>query len=373
MPAVPPLSLCQQAYGSGIDPQSSYLENYFIQATNSPCFMKLIIPMAGRGTRVRPHSHVTPKPLLSVKGRSIVERIVDTFNRVLSRPIDAGVFVLGPDFGDEVRDQLRGICDRNAMEAHFTTQETAEGTAHAVHCAGEHLAGEGLIVFADTLFDMEPGVAIEDNDVVIWVKHVEDPSRFGVAVRDGDKVVRLVEKPDEPISNEAIIGIYYVNDLSRLQGAIQDLLDADIRGKGGEYQLTDAMDALLQDGATVGTAAVTEWLDCGTIPALLDTTGHILNKESNSLKEGAIKNCVIHEPVYVGPGAHVEGCVLGPRVSVEAGATIHNSVIQNSIVFSEAAIEGAVLKDSLVGQHATVRPSPMIANIGDHSALGPRA
>jgi len=335
--------------------------------------MKLIIPMAGRGTRVRPHSHVTPKPLLSVKGKSIVERIVDTFSRVLSRPLDEGVFVLGPDFGDEIRDQLREICSRNDMEAHFTVQETAEGTAHAVYSADDHLTGEGLIVFADTLFDMEPGVAIGDNDVVIWVKHVDDPSRFGVAVREGEEVVKLVEKPEEPISNEAIIGIYYVKDLGRLQAAIQDLLDEDIRGKGGEYQLTDAMDALLQDGASFGTAAVTEWLDCGTIPALLETTGHILSKESDSLKKGAIKDCVIHEPVYVGPGAHVEGSVLGPHVSVEANATIHNSVVKNSIVFSHGAVKGAVLADSLIGRHGAVKETPSIVNIGDHSVLGPRS
>ncbi len=334
--------------------------------------MKLIIPMAGRGTRVRPHSHVTPKPLLKVKGQSIVERIVDTFGRVLSRDIDEGVFVLGPDFGDEIRDQLRGICDRHGMKAHFTVQETAEGTAHAVHCAGDHLAGEGLIVFADTLFDMEPGVQVEDSDVVIWVKHVDDPSRFGVAVRQGDEVVRLVEKPAEPISNEAIIGIYYVKDLGRLSGAIDDLIENDTRGKGGEFQLTDAMDALLQDGDTFSTAAVTEWMDCGTIPALLETTGHILAKEADSLKQGDIKDSVIHDPVYVGPGAHVEGSVLGPNVSIEEGAVVRNCVLSNTIVFANARVSSGVFRDSLIGQHATVDASPQIVNIGDHSSLGPR-
>ena len=149
--------------------------------------MKLIVPMAGRGTRVRPHSHVTPKPLLSVKGRSIVERIVDTFARVLPEVPDEGVFVLGPDFGQEIRDQLTQICEARDMTANFAVQRQAEGTAHAVGCAGDHLEGDGIVVFADTLFEINEDVDLGDSDVVVWVKEVDDPSRFGVAVRDGEE------------------------------------------------------------------------------------------------------------------------------------------------------------------------------------------
>ncbi|WP_022835119.1 sugar phosphate nucleotidyltransferase [Salisaeta longa] len=332
--------------------------------------MKLIVPMAGRGTRVRPHSHVTPKPLLKVKGRSIVERIVDTFAEVLPSPPDEGVFVLGPDFGQEIRDQLTQICEARDMSAHFAVQKEALGTAHAVGCAGDHLSGEGIVVFADTLFGITDDVSLGAADVVVWVKHVEDPSRFGVAVREGEEVVRLVEKPDEPISNEAIIGIYYVNDLSGLQREIQYLIDHDVRGKGDEFQLTDAFDRLLQDGKVFHTASVDAWMDCGTIPALLETTGRILERETDDLHQGTVHNSIIHDPVYIGPGATIDGAVVGPNVSVEAGATIKDSIVQDSIVFRKGRVENAVLHDSIVGRHATAKNTTGRVNIGDHSSVG---
>lgn len=332
--------------------------------------MKLIIPMAGRGTRVRPHSHVTPKPLLHVKGRSMVERIVDTFNRVLPENLDEGVFVLGPDFGEDVFESLREICTRHGMSARFAVQETAEGTAHAVFAAETHLNGDGIVVFADTVFDMEPGVDLEGSDVVAWVKHVEDPSRFGVAVREGEKIVELVEKPSEPISTEALIGIYYVRDLGALRTAIAGLIDDDVRGKGGEYQLTDAFDRMLKQGDVFTTASVTEWLDCGTIPALKDTTRHILEKEQDELHQGDVENSILIDPVYIGPGARIVDSVVGPHVSIEAGATVKQCVLSRTIVFAEALVEGAVLDDSIVGQHARVTPSARVINVGDHSEIG---
>lgn len=332
--------------------------------------MKLVIPMAGRGTRVRPHSHVTPKPLIHVKGKSMVERIVDTFNRVLPTNLEEGVFVLGPDFGEEVYEQLRQICDRHGMRASFGIQEKAEGTAHAVYSAGDHLEGDGIVVFADTVFYMEPGVDLKDADVVAWVKHVDDPSRFGVAVREGEKIVRFVEKPKELISNEALIGIYYVRDLGNLRRVIQKLMEDEIRGAGGEFQLTDVFDRMLTQGATFKTASVTEWLDCGTIPALMDTTRHILGKEKDEPRLGQVENSVVIEPVYVGPGARLVNSVVGPNVSVEAGAEISGSVVKESIVLADARIENAALEHSLIGRNAVVTPHLTRINIGDHSELG---
>jgi len=331
--------------------------------------MKLIVPMAGRGTRVRPHSHVTPKPLLTVKGRTVVERIVDTFARVLPEVPDEGVFVLGPDFGSEIREQLSQICESRDMDAHFAVQSSAEGTAHAVGCAGDHLEGEGIVVFADTLFRIDDDVDLGDSDVVVWVKHVDDPSRFGVAVREGDRVTRLVEKPDEPISNEAIIGIYYVRNLADLHREIQYLIDHDVRGKGGELQLTDAFDRMLQDGKRFTTSGVDAWMDCGTIPALLDTTSRILHQEQDDLHQGTVKDSIIHDPVYIGPGATLDGAVVGPNVSVEAGATVRNSVVRDSIVFSHGNVDASVLHDSIVGRHATVTATTGTVNVGDHSEV----
>ncbi len=336
--------------------------------------MKLIIPMAGRGTRVRPHSHVTPKPLLSVRGMSIVERIVDTFSASIDVSIDTGVFVLGPDFGQAIRDQLTEICAAHDMTAEFAVQDQALGTAHAVGSAGHHLEGSGIVVFADTLFGMDDQTVLDpDADVTMWVREVEDPSRFGVAVREGERVVRLVEKPDEPISNEAIIGIYHVRDLARLHQEIEYLIEHNIRGKGDEYQLTDAFDRMLQDGAVFKTASVDAWMDCGTIPSLLETTQRVLKREPDEAVQGTVTDSVVHEPVYIGPGATVENAVIGPNVSIEAGATVRGSVVRDSILFAESTVENAVLADSIVGQHATVDPEASVVNVGDHSYVGPRS
>jgi glucose-1-phosphate thymidylyltransferase len=331
--------------------------------------MKLIIPMAGRGTRVRPHSHVTPKPLLPVCGKSMVERIVDTFSAVLPRPITEGVFILGPDFGQDVRDELTAICARHNAKAHFTVQETARGTAHAVACANEHLDGEGIVVFADTLFFMEPGVDLTGADVVAWVKHVDDPSAYGVAVREGDRIVRLVEKPKELISTEALIGIYYCRELRELGDAIQHLFDHDLTGVGGEYQLTDAFDRLLGQEKIFKTATVTEWLDCGNIPALLETTKVILRHEGHKPDPSRVKGTVIHEPVYLGPGARLEGGEVGPYVSIESGVTVRNATVKNSVLFAHAVIEHSVLDASFVGRNAEIQRFSGRLNVGDHSSV----
>jgi glucose-1-phosphate thymidylyltransferase len=331
--------------------------------------MKLIIPMAGRGTRVRPHSLVTPKPLLAVCGKSMVERIIDTFTRVLPRSLDESVFILGPDFGENVRTQLRTLCEERGIQAHFAVQEKAQGTAHAVYCAGEHLQGEGIVVFADTLFDMKPGVNLAGADVVAWVKHVDDPSRFGVAVRDGDRITAFVEKPQNLISNEALIGIYYVARLENLRAAVDHMVRNDERGPTGEFYLTDAFDKLLKQGFVFKTATVSEWLDCGTIEALMETTKTILSKESDNLHVGTVHNSIIHDPVFIGPGARVVHSVIGPYVSIEEGSEVSGAIIRDSIIFANARVEHAVLANSLVGQNARVVDRPRRINVGDHAII----
>jgi glucose-1-phosphate thymidylyltransferase len=331
--------------------------------------MKLIVPMAGRGTRLRPHTHVTPKPLLPVVGRTMVERIVETFAEAIG-DFEEAVFVLGPDFGDDVRRQLTEICDRFGIEATFAVQATAQGTAHAIAQAGGKLEGECVLVFADTLFTMDRAPDL-DADAVVWVMEVEDPSRFGVVVKDGDRITDFVEKPDTPISNEAIVGIYYVKDGARLAGEIQYLMDHDVRGKGDEFQLTDALDRMLKDGATFKTARVTEWLDCGTIPAIKSTTEIVLDHDGESRTEGTVENSRIIEPVYIGEGAVVKDSVVGPYAAVHGGATITESADRHTIVFGEARIEGSALDGSMVGHHADVRGFAGTLNIGDHATVGP--
>ncbi|MFB6273242.1 MAG: sugar phosphate nucleotidyltransferase [Salinibacter sp.] len=331
--------------------------------------MKLIVPMAGRGTRVRPHSHVTPKPLLSVRGRSIVARIVDTFSRVLPEPPDDCVFVLGPDFESEIRDQLTALCEERGITPHFPVQEEALGTAHAIGCAGEHLHGEGVTVFADTLFDLKQEVTLGDADVVAFVREVDDPRRFGIAVRDGERITELIEKPTDPVSNEALIGIYYIRELGKIKEAIDYLIENDLKGAGGEYQLTDALDHRIQEGDLFTTANVDAWMDCGTIPALLETTGRVLEREPDDLHQGTVEDSVIHDPVYIGPDATVENAVVGPHVSIEEGATVSDSVVRDSIVFAGGEVENAVLEDSVVGREAAVNQQVQSINVGDHSQI----
>ena len=332
--------------------------------------MRLIVPMAGRGTRLRPHTHVTPKPLLPVAGRPMVERIVETLAATVPDGFEEVVFVLGPDFGQEVRDNLSAIAERLGTRAGFAVQATAEGTAHAVIQAEAALQGPVVVAFADTLFYMDDTEADFGSDAVIWTKTVDDPSAYGVAVKDGDRIARFVEKPETPISNEAIIGIYYFREGERLAAEIRALMDADRRGRGGEFQLTDALDALLQDGARFTTASVDEWLDCGTIPALKATSQTVLAKDGEHDKRGTTENSTLHEPVFLGEGVVVRDSTVGPFVAIHAGATVEGSTLTNTIVFGDATVEGSTLDDAVVGHHAAVRGFEGTLNIGDHATVG---
>lgn len=334
--------------------------------------MRLIIPMAGRGTRVRPHSHVTPKPLIPVLGASMVERIVRTFTELYPDRLEEGVFILGEDFPREIGEQLESICAEYGIEARFGRQSEKLGTAHAIYCAGDLLEGEVITVFADTLFSMEEAVDLEGVDGIAWVKKVDDPSRFGVVLREDGKITDFVEKPDEPISDEAVIGIYYIREAEVLKEEIEYLLEHEVIGKGGEYQLTDAMDRMLKRGKRFETAGVNEWLDCGTIPALMNSTRTYLEKERRRAEDVEVENSVIREPVYLGPGVRVQDSVVGPYTSLEEGAEVEQSVVTRSIVFEEGSVRGAVLDDSLVGRHAEVDEEARVVNVGDHSVLGPR-
>ncbi|MDR9388107.1 MAG: sugar phosphate nucleotidyltransferase [Balneolaceae bacterium] len=344
--------------------------------------MKLIIPMAGRGTRVRPHSHTTPKPLLPVAGTMIVERIVETFGRTLDRSIDEIVYILGPDFGQPIRDTLTEMSHRQHAKATFKVQDVALGTAHAVLCAEETLEGEVIIVFADTLFDTATKVTLDDADSVIWLKEVEDPSRFGVAVHEGDTITDFVEKPSEPISNQAIIGVYYFKEATQLRKEIEYLMEHNITGHGDEYQLTDALDRMLKQGLVFKKATVDEWLDCGTLPAWLDTSSVILAKEhteeyaeqheAHDEKTQDASNypgSTLLPPVYIGEGVTIENSTVGPNVSLEAGATVRGSTLRDSIIQQKATLEQASLAHSSIGQHAHVQHFEGELHVGDHSKI----
>ncbi len=331
--------------------------------------MKLIIPMAGRGTRVRPHSHTVPKPLLPVAGTMIIERLVETFIRTLDRKIEEIVYILGPDFGQDIKDQLTAMSSRHDAKATFRVQFPALGTAHAVYCAHEDLEGEVIVAFADTLFDSKENFNIEGADSVIWLKRVEDPSRFGVAVHEGDTITGFVEKPQDFISDLAIIGVYYFKDGEELKSQVKRVMDDDIKGPGGEYFLTVALDNMINEGKVFKIATVDEWLDCGTLPAWLETTGEIVEKESQEVDASKYPNSTIIPPVFIAEGVTIENSTIGSKVSIEAGTIIKNSTVENSIIRNNASLENVQTSGSTIGAYASVENFSGQIDIGDHSTI----
>ncbi|RNC83941.1 MAG: glucose-1-phosphate thymidylyltransferase [Balneola sp.] len=331
--------------------------------------MKLIIPMAGRGTRVRPHSHTVPKPLLPVAGTMIIERLVETFIRTLDRDISEVVYILGPDFGQSIKDQLRAMSERHNAKATFRVQEQALGTAHAVACASEDLDGEVIVAFADTLFDSKEKFNIEGADSVIWLKRVDDPSRFGVAVHEEDRITGFVEKPQEFISDLAIIGVYYFKDGEEIKRQVNRVIDEDIKGPGGEYFLTEALDNMINEGKLFKTATVDEWLDCGTLPAWLETTGEIVAKENHSFDPSKYPGSNIIPPVFIAEGVTIENSTIGPKVSIEAGTVIKSSTIENSIIRENSNIVDVTTSGSTIGAHTTLKNVSGKVDLGDHSSI----
>ncbi|WP_290877729.1 sugar phosphate nucleotidyltransferase [Gracilimonas sp.] len=331
--------------------------------------MKLIIPMAGRGTRVRPHSHTVPKPLLPVAGTMIIERIVETFNRTLDRKIDEIVYILGPDFGEDIKQPLREMSKRHDAKAIFEVQAEALGTAHAVSCANEHLDGEVIIAFADTIFDSEKPFDLGEADSVIWLKKVEDPSRFGVAVYEGDTITGFVEKPEEFISDLAIIGVYYFKSGNALKEKINEVIEKDMKGPGGEYFLTAALDMMIKEGKVFKTATVDEWLDCGTLPAWLETTGIITEKEFDDIDVYKYPDSKIIPPVFIGEGVEIKNSTIGPKVSIEANTVIKNSKLDNCIIRNNATLENVETSGSTIGAHTLLKNVKGKVDVGDHSVL----
>lgn len=316
--------------------------------------MRLIVPMGGRGTRLRPFSHTTPKALLPLAGKPVIARILDGFARSLHRPIEEVVFVLSPEAAaSDVPAQLAAACAPLGVRGLTAIQEAPLGTAHAIHAAGDYLAGEVLTIWSDTLFYADASPPLDDApDLVAWTMHIDDPRRFGIAERDATgRVVRLVEKPTEPRSTETLIGAYYVRDGASLRAQIGRMLRSGQTGAGGEYQLTDALDALVQAGQRMETTPVRAWLDVGTVEAYLDTLARVLDEEGRGEAPSGV---TVRPPVYIAPDATVEASTVGPHASVEAGAVVRGSALVRTAVFGEATVTDAALTDAAVGHRARV-------------------
>jgi len=330
--------------------------------------MKLIIPMAGRGTRLRPHTHTTPKPLLPIAGKMMIERIIETFMRTIDKDIEEIAFVLG-DFGSEVENKLKQMTERFGAKCSIYHQDVAMGTAHAVYCARASMQGEIIVAFADTLFDVKSNVEIEDADSIIWLKKVDNPSSFGVAVMDGDRITSFVEKPSEPVSDLAIIGVYYFREGEHLKKELINIVENDLKSPRGEYELTDAIDSLLDQKKVFKPATVDTWLDCGTLKAWIDTTNAVLNKNKNSAEIKSFPNVKIIPPVYIGNNVEITDSVIGPYVSIEDGTRISGSTLSDVIVNNDAVLTNCELDNSTVGSFNRLQGVKGQIHTGDHSQI----
>ena len=314
--------------------------------------MNIIIPMAGRGSRLRPHTLTTPKPLIAFAGKSIVQRLVEDIVDVCDEEINEIAFIIG-DFGKEVEQNLINIANDLGAEGKIVYQDQPLGTAHAILCAKESLKGNVVVAFADTLFKAD--FKLEKNsDGIIWVNKIDDPSSFGVVKVNEEKIITdFVEKPEFFVSDLAIIGIYYFKSGENLNKELQYLIDNDIKDKG-EYQLTNALENMKNKGLKFKTGEVTEWLDCGNKDATVYTCERVLDHNKNTemiADDSQMINSKIIEPCYIGSGTKIENSIIGPNVSIGNNTIILNSQIKESIIQNTSKIENAKLYKSMIGNN----------------------
>lgn len=334
--------------------------------------MKVIVPMAGRGSRLRPHTLTVPKPLLPVGGKPIVHRLVEDIAALCSEKIEEIAFVIG-DFGKEVEDELIEVAQKLGAKGSIFYQEKALGTAHAVLCAKEVMDGPVVVAFADTLFKADFEID-PTADGILWVKQIENPSAFGVIQLDKDGViVDFVEKPEEFVSDLAMIGIYYFKDGAALRRECQYLIDNDII-KSGEYQLPDALRRLTQAGKKFKPGEVSEWLDCGNKEVTVYTNQRVLEFDREKGVEmvhpdSKLINSIIIPPCYIGKDVILENSIVGPHVSLGKGSMVTNSIISNSILQDNAIIMNANLKDSMLGSNAKYKGLARDLSLSDYSII----
>ncbi|MBO5839497.1 MAG: hypothetical protein J6R06_07490 [Bacteroidales bacterium] len=333
--------------------------------------MNIVIPMAGMGKRLRPHTLTTPKPLIEVAGKSIVRRLCEDINQVVGEQIDEIGFIIG-DFGKEVEERLLQIAEQLGAKGKIYYQNEPLGTAHAVWCARESLKGKVTVAFADTLFDA--GFAMNtEEDGIIWTHKVEDPSAFGVVRKNDDETINgFVEKPKEFVSNEAIIGIYYFKSGENLLSELQYLIDNNIT-KSGEYQLTDALQNMLDKGLKFKTNDVKEWLDCGNPAATINTNQRVLElksgKEQLVSRDVKSNNSVIIPPVYIGKGVSISNSVIGPYVSIAEGCEINDCRIENTMIGKQCILSKSVIAESMIGNNVNIKSNIQRLSIGDYSVV----
>ena len=338
--------------------------------------MKIIVPMAGRGSRLRPHSLTVPKPLIPVAGQPIVHRLVKDIAKVLKQPIEEIAFVLGDPawFGDEVVSSLQNLAKSLGAKASIYRQDLPLGTGHAIMCAKPSLSGPAVIAYADTLIRAEFDLDAK-ADSVIWTKKVDNPEAYGVVkLNDKEEIIELVEKPKTFVSDQAVIGIYYFKDVAVLKEKLQEILDENVTN-GGEYQINDGIKRMMADGKIFKTGTVDEWMDCGNKTITIETNQRMLGflkadgDEQLVASSAKLKNSKIIEPCYIGENVVLKNTTVGPFVSIGNDTVVENSIVKNSLIQTHTTIKNANLDNAMIGNHVNYNGDFKSVSIGDYSVL----
>ncbi|MBP4141234.1 nucleotidyltransferase [Flavobacterium sp. P4023] len=335
--------------------------------------MKIIVPMAGRGSRLRPHTLTIPKPLIPIAGKPIVHRLVEDIAGVLQQEIEEVAFIIHESFGKKVEEELIAIATKLGAKGTIYYQNEALGTGHAIMCAKDSLSGPAVIAYADTLiradFDLD-----QEADSVIWVKQVDQPEAFGVVkLNAANEIVELVEKPAEFVSDLAVIGIYYFKDIAVLKNELQLVLDNNII-HGGEYQINDGIKQMMAKGMKFVPGKVAEWMDCGNKNVTVETNSRMLgflHNDGEHLVDYDVKqeNSTIIAPCYIGKNVVLINATVGPNVSLGDGCHVQNSTIKNSLIQTHSHVKNANLDNAMIGNHASFDGNFTNISIGDYSVL----
>ena len=337
--------------------------------------MKIIVPMAGRGSRLRPHTLTVPKPLIPVAGKPIVHRLVEDIAKILDQPIDEIAFILGDPafFGDDIVESLEGLAKSLNAKASIYRQDQPLGTGHAIMSAKESLSGPAVVAYADTLIKADFKLD-KDADAVIWTKKVANPEAFGVVnLNENNEIIELVEKPKEFVSDQAVIGIYYFKDIAVLKEKLEEVLDENLM-HGGEYQINDGIKKMMAENRIFKTGTVDEWMDCGNKNVTVETNGRMLNflhQDGKKLISDSVKitNSEITEPCYIGENVELVNAKIGPNVSVGDGTKITDAEVKNSLIQTFAEVKNAKLDNAMIGNFAKFDGNFTQISIGDYSTL----
>lgn len=337
--------------------------------------MKIIVPMAGRGSRLRPHTLTVPKPLIPVAGQPIVHRLVKDIANVVDEKIEEVAFILGDPafFGKDVEESLTQLANELGAKASIYRQDEPLGTGHAIMCAENSLSGPAVVAYADTLIQADFKLD-ETADAVIWVKQVDQPEAYGVVkLNENEEIVELVEKPAEFVSDKAVIGIYYFKEINDLKTELIQVIENNIV-HGGEYQINDGILQMMAKGKVFKTGQVDQWMDCGNKNVTVQTNGQVLENElkagvntiSSSLQN---ENSVVIPPCFIGENVVLKNAVVGPHVSIGNNSIIENSVIANGIIQHETSIKNANFKDVMIGSKVQYNGRSKSISIGDYTAI----